>query len=75
MNEHAQTAIKALDRMKGDNTARALAAFRGMTAKQLDEQHGQSGETRRQVLEAYQAHDRKVDAAIAWVKSAAAMKP
>lgn len=56
--------------MKGDDTYRARAAFRGYTAEQMKEQYGQSGKTRAQILAEYEAHDAKVDAAIAWVRSA-----
>ena len=38
----------------GDDLERARASFRGMSDKELDEQHGQSGMTRRQVLEGYE---------------------
>lgn len=68
MNRHAKTTIAALEQTRGDNTGRALAAFRGMTPRQLDQEHPNSGKTRREILAAYQAHDRKVDGAIAWVK-------
>ena len=74
MNTHAETALKALGQMKGDDTYRAQAAFRGMTPKQMDEQFGQSGKTRREILACYQEHDQRIDAAIAWVRAAASMK-
>lgn len=70
MNAHKELAIQALQNMKGDDTYRARAAFRGMNAEQMKQQHGQSGKTRAQILAEYEAHDAKVDAAIAWVRSA-----
>lgn len=70
MNAHKELAIQALQNMKGDDTYRARAAFRGMSAEQMKEQHGHSGKTRAEILAGYEAHDAKVDAAIAWVRSA-----
>ncbi|HYB97530.1 MAG TPA: hypothetical protein VEC57_00155 [Candidatus Limnocylindrales bacterium] len=70
MNDHQKLAIQALSYLKGDDTARARAAFRGMTPQQMQEEHGVSGRTRAQILASYEAHDAKVDAAIAWVTAA-----
>lgn len=69
MNEHQKLAISALSNMMGDNTERARAAFRNLTPEQMQEQHGQSGRTRAQILSEYEEHDAKVQAAIDWVKS------
>jgi hypothetical protein len=63
-----QTALQALEQMKGDDSYRARIAFRGLNDKQMQEQHGQSGKTRAQILAEYEAHDQKVQAAIDWVK-------
>lgn len=38
---------------QGDDLERAENAFRGMTDGQLDGQYGQSGQTRRQILDDY----------------------
>ena len=70
MNSHQDLAIRALTDMKGDNTIRARAAFRGMTPKQMEEVHGYSGKTHAEILAEYEAHDRRVDQAIAWIKQA-----
>ncbi len=43
----------ALGRARGDDLERAECAFRGMTAEELDEQYGQSGRTRQQILDEY----------------------
>ena len=69
MNTHKELAIRALQNMKGDDTYRARAAFRYFSEAQMREQHGMSGKTRAQILAEYEAHDAKVDAAIAWVRS------
>ena len=61
--------MQALLNLRGDNTARARHAFSRFTPKEMQEQHGESGRTRAQVLAEYEAHDAKIDAAIAWVKS------
>lgn len=50
----AQRIRQAMDRDKSDNLERAQHAFRGMSAEQLQEQHGQSGKTRGQILAEYE---------------------
>ena len=73
MNEHQELAIHALGQMKGDDTARARAAFRGYTREQMEKkQYGQSGKTCAQILDEYEAHDARIDAAIAWVRKVSA---
>lgn len=67
--DHKKLAIQALENMRGDDIHRARAAFRSLTPAQMQEQHGQSGKTRAQILKEYEDHDAKVSAAIAWVKS------
>ena len=69
MNAHQELALRALSNFRGDDTARARHAFSRFTPKEMQEQHGQSGKTRAQILAEYEAHDAKVDAAIAWVKA------
>ena len=71
MNAHAELAVRALMTMKGDDTARARAAFRGMSADQMQKLYGESGKTRAQILSDYEAHDALIDAAIGWVQSVA----
>ncbi len=65
MNKHQELAIQALQNMKGDDSYRAQLAFRGQN---LDEPHGQSEKTRRQILNEYLEHEAKVSEAILWVK-------
>lgn len=69
MNPHQKLAIRALERMRGEDSARARAAFRGMTKEQMGEQFGESGQTRAEVLACYESNDAKVDDAIKWVQS------
>jgi len=69
MNEHQKTAIQALDQMRGDDTYRAKSAFRHFTPQQMQEEHGNSGKTRAQVIADYESHDKKCDEAIEWVKA------
>lgn len=61
--------LQALGNMQGDDLYRARQAFRGMTPEQMQEQHGQSGLTRAEILAEYEAHDTKVSAAIKEVES------
>jgi len=65
-----ELAIKALENMKGDDLYRTQMAFRGMTQKQMQEQYGESGKTRSQILSDYQTREDRVNAAIAWVRAA-----
>ncbi len=69
MNEHQETCIRLLRALRGDDTYRAKVAFRNMTEKQMNEQHGHSGMTRAELLAQYEANDAKIDAAIAWVSA------
>lgn len=62
-------AIQAVEQMRGDDLYRARMAFRGLTSKQMDEQFGQSGKTRRQILSEYELYDAKCNAAIGWLKT------
>ena len=68
MNEHHAFIIHALKNMKGDNLARARAAFHGFTAEQLNKEYRASGKTCAQILQEYEAYEAKVDAALEWLK-------
>lgn len=46
---------RAMQNAKGDDLERARAAFRGMTDEGMGMRHGQSGSTRREILDGYQA--------------------
>ncbi len=67
MNEHQKLAIQALQNMKGDDLYRAQLTFKGKTPEQMREQYGQSGKTCQMILNDYQEHNNKCDAAIAWI--------
>lgn len=68
VNDHQQLALQALENMRGDDLYRAQMAFAGMTDKELNEQHGESGKTRLQIIQEYKDHDRRVAKAIQWLK-------
>ena len=63
------TLLRALEQHRGDNLYLARAAFRNCTPEQMQQEYGQSGQTRAQILADYEAHEREVDAAVAWVKA------
>lgn len=69
MNAHQDLAIRALQNMIGDDAARARHAFQNYTPEEMGHEHGESGSTRAQVLAGYEAHDRKINQAIEWVKT------
>lgn len=71
MSQHKELALRALEQMRGDDLYRARVAFRGLSAEQMQEQHGQSEQTRAELLASYEAHEAKVTAAIKWLKEAA----
>jgi len=68
-SECKATVLQALSQMRGDDLYRARHAFQGMTPAQMKEQHGLSGKTRAEILAGYEAWERKIDEAEAWVKS------
>lgn len=69
MNQHQELAIRALNNMMRDDTARARSAFRNLTAEQMQTEYGCSGKTCAEILSEYEAYDAKVQAAIDWVKA------
>jgi hypothetical protein len=68
MNNHAQAAVYALECARGDDLWRARRAFANCSQSLMDEPYGESGKTRREILEGYEAHEARINAAIAWVK-------
>ena len=69
MNQYQILTIQALHNMKGDNTTRARYAWHDKSPEYMAATHGASGKSRATILAEYEAHDAKVDVAIAWVKS------
>lgn len=69
MNKHQELAIQAIEQMMGDDLYRAKAAFSRMSAKEMEKMHGESGKTRQQILDEYQAHTAKCEAAEAWLRA------
>ena len=56
--------IQCISQARGDDLARAKMAFKGFNTEQMQQQHGQSGHTRKQVLDEYQSHSDMCDAAV-----------
>lgn len=70
MNEkHKELALRGLGCLRGDDLERARHAFHGMGSMQMQEQHGQSGKTRAEILARYEKFAAEVDAAVQWVKA------
>lgn len=65
----ADLAVKALERMRGDDLARAEIQFRNFTPDQMKEQWGHSGQTCQEVLDGYRLRNAEIDYAIQWVLS------
>jgi hypothetical protein len=55
----------AIENQTGDDLERAQLAFKGQN---LDEQHGQSGMTRRELLDVYQEERSMNKKALAWLE-------
>jgi len=68
MDEYRQMAIEALKSQKGDDTYRAKLAFRNCTPEQMQQEHGESGESRQTILDRYISTDAKIDEAIKWLE-------
>ncbi len=71
MNPHIDLIKKVLEQYRGDDIYRAKSAFRNLTADQMQRQYGQSGKTCAEILAGYEAHEKKVNDALAWLASAA----
>lgn len=61
------TLLAALEVARDDSLERAQWAFKGLTPEQMQQPHGASGCTRQQVLDTYQAHRNRNEAARSWV--------
>lgn len=64
-----QDILAGLSALKGDDAERARRSFRHFSPAQMQEQHGLSGQTRARILSDYEAQERRIDKAIAWVKA------
>jgi hypothetical protein len=50
IRDYIQRAIRSYS---GDDLERARRAFRGLSPEEMEELHGESGQTRRQILDGY----------------------
>ena len=55
--------LDCIEQARGDDLARAKAAFRNYTPAQMNETYGLSNQTPQQLLDRYEAHNQKCDAA------------
>ena len=56
--------IQCIERARGDDLYRAQLSFKGLTAKEMNEEYGQSGQTRQEILNGYVAHNEICNRAI-----------
>lgn len=68
MNQHKSTILLALKKFRGDDLERAQKNFKIMTPEQMQEQHGESGLTRQELLSQCETHTKAVEEATAWVE-------
>lgn len=66
---HKELILAALRQYMGDDIYRARHAFKGCTPSEMNSQYGVSGKTRQQILDDYEEHNARVEAAIAYVKA------
>jgi hypothetical protein len=56
--------LQALINFRGDNACRARAAFRNCSEEEMNAEYGESGRTRREILNEYETHELLVDECI-----------
>jgi len=67
MNQHKELILKVMQEQRGDDLYRAEQAFKYCSPEQMQQEFGESGQTRSSILEAYRKrHDDFTDA-IEWV--------
>ena len=59
-----QFVLDCITQRRGDDLCRAQYMFKNSTPEQMNQEYGQSGQTRQQILDDYIAHNQKCDAAI-----------
>ena len=65
MTEQSKETIRrALWCYRGDDLERAKAAFRGMTPGMMEQEHGQSGNTRQSIMDIYVKHVHAIEVAL-----------
>ena len=64
MDKRIELAIKAVNNYKGDHLARATHAFKFLNKEQMQEQHGQSGRTRQEIMDGYIEHEQECNECI-----------
>jgi hypothetical protein len=60
--------LSAIESAKSDDLRRAQAAFRRCSPAEMDQEYGESGRTRRQILQSYEDFNAKVDEILVWLK-------
>ncbi len=68
MRKHIDLIIEALDCYQGDNAARARSAFKNCNPEDMQCNYGQSGETKQQILDTYENHERACKEAKTWIQ-------
>ena len=65
--QHINRILRALNNLKGDDTVRYKKAFAHFTPHQMDQKHGYSDFTRKELLEQSEKHDKDIEETIDWV--------
>ena len=68
MKKEIQIALRALEVYRGDDFCRAEHAFRGLSDKEMDKEYGQSGKTRKQILDGYREKNAEIQRSIDFLK-------
>lgn len=67
---HKELAIWALQTYRGDDLERWQLQFRGLSAKQMDQEYGETEQTPREILAELEEEAAACQAAIEWVERA-----
>lgn len=62
-SESKRTILAVLAAWRGDSLERAISAFKNCTPAQMQDQYGESGETRQQILDGYRRYAARIDRA------------
>lgn len=61
--------LQCIERSRGDDLYRATNAFKNCTADEMNEEYGESGLTRQQILDSHIAHNAECDEAITAIRN------
>lgn len=64
-DETKKFVLNCIEQHRGDDLVRAKMAFKDCTPEEMNQEHGESGQTRQQILDGYNKRNLQCDNAIA----------